>query len=144
MIDVGLTSHVTLFGSIILSPWKIGSFLAEPFDPRELPVMYRDLGSRDYVRVPRDLILDVVGRASVYADLERERPVCVPLIHPDFERYEGGFYTIGLGLEESRLSFQRQGLRSEGGRDILSNSNTSAVDFVLADLTPGVPLWPER
>ena len=141
MIDVGLTSHVTLFGSIILTPWKIGSFLAEPFDPRELPVMYRDLGSRDYVRVPRDLILDVVGRASVYPDLERRRPVCVPLIHPDFERYEGGFHTIGLGLEEARLSFQRQGLRSEGGRDILSNSNTSAVDFVLADLTPGFVHW---
>ena len=144
MIDIGLEGHMTAAGSRILRPWKIGSFLAEPFDPRELPVMYRDFGNRGYVRIPRDLLLDVVGRASVYADLERRRPVCVPLIHPDFERYEGGFYTIGLGVESRRLSFQRRGLRSEGGRDILSNSNTSAVDFVLADLTPGVVLQPDR
>ncbi len=97
--------------------------------------------SRDYVRVPRELLLDVVGRASVNPDLERERPACVPLLHRDFERYEGGFYGLAIGLDESRLSFQRRVLRGEGGRDILSNSNTSAVDFVLADLTPGMALW---
>ena len=145
MIDVGLSPFVTRFGGIALSDlgwWKIGYFIAEPFDPRELPTMYRDLARRDYVRVPRDLLLDVVGRANVRADLERVRPACVPLLHPDFDRYEGGFLTVALGAELSRLSFQRRVLRSEGGRDILSNSNTSAVDFVLADLTPGVPLWP--
>ena len=40
------------------------------------------------------------------------------------------------------LVVARRLLRSEEGRDILSNSNTSAVDFVLAELTPGAPLWP--
>ena len=142
MIDVGSQPFVNHLGQSAVFPWKIGSFLARPFDPRELPVMYRDLASRDYVRVSRDLLLDVVGRASVNASLERERPACVPLLHRDFERYEGGFYRLAHGAEEPRLSFQRRVLRSEGGRDILSNSNTSAVDFVLADLTPGVPLWP--
>ena len=145
MIDVGLRPFVTPFGGAALSElgwWKIGYFIADPFDPRELPAMYRGLDGRDYVRVPRDLLLDVVGRANVRADLERDRPACVPLLHPDFDRYEGGFLTTGLGVELSRLSFQRRMLRSEAGRDILSNSNTSAVDFVLADLTPGAVPWP--
>ena len=141
MIDVGSEPFVDPRGASPLFPWKIGSFLALPFD-RGLPIMYRDLFSRDYVQVPRELLLDVVGRTSVNARLERERPACVPLVHRDFERYEGGFYRLAVGAGEPRLSFQRRVLRSEGGRDILSNSNTSAVDFVLADLTPGVPLWP--
>ena len=144
MIDVGLQPFASTLGSSPLFPWKIGSFLAEPVDPRDLPIMYRDLHSRDYVRVPRESLLDVVGRASVNPELERERPACVPLLHRDFERYEGGFYGLAISQDEPRLSFQRRVLRSEGGRDILSNSNASAVDFVLADLTPGVPLWPER
>ena len=145
MIDVGLRPFVRSVSGIAFSPlfpWKIGSFIAQPFDPRDLPSLYRDLHARDYVRVPRDLLLDVVGRTNVNADLERVRPACVPLLHRDFERYEGGFYTTGRGLDVPRLSFQRRGLRSEGGRDILSNSNTSAVDFVLADLTPGAVPWP--
>lgn len=145
MLDVGLRPFVTSQQGTARSDlgwWKIGYFIAEPFDPRQLPVTYRDLFGRDHLRVPRDLLLDVVGRASVNADLERERPACIPLLHPVFDRYEGGFYTTGRGLEHPRLSFQRRGLRSEGGRDILSNSNTSAVDFVLSDPTPGVSLWP--
>ena len=143
MIDVGLLPFTIVHGLNPLTFWKIGYFLARPFDPGALPIMYRDLGGRDNVRIPRDLLLDVVGRASVNARLERERPACVPLLHRDFERYEGGFFRIALGVESRRrLSFQRRVLRNDGGRDILSNSNTSAVDFVLADLTPGVPLWP--
>lgn len=145
MVDVGLRPFVTSFGGAALSDlgmWKIGYFIAHPFEPRELPIMYRDLGGRDYVRVPRDYLLDVVGRASVNPELERQRPACVPLLHRDFERYEGGFLTVALGALRRRLSFQRRVLRREGGRDILSNSNTSAVDFVLAELTPGMPLWP--
>ena len=143
MIDVGLEPFVHVLGLTPLGWWKIGFFLARPFDPGALPIMYRDLGGRDNVRVPRDLLLDVAGRASVYPDLERERPACVPLLHRDFDRYEGGFLSTAVGGESRRrLSFQRRVLRSEGGRDILSNSNTSAVDFVLADLTPGVQPWP--
>ena len=147
MVDVGWQPFVTSLGGAALSDLtagNVGFFVARPFDPGELPIMYRDFASRGYHRIPRDLLLDVVGRAEIFATLERETPPCVPLLHPDFDRYPGGFLTVALGAELSRLSFQRRVLRSEGGRDILSNSNTSAVDFVLADLTPGVPLWRER
>ena len=140
MLDVGLQPFVV--GE--LGWWKIGYFVAERFNPRELPIMYRDLLGRDYVRVPRELLLDVVGRANVNADLEREHPACVPLLNRDFDRYEGGFPTTGRGFQDPLLSFMRRGLRNQGGRVILSDSNTSAVDFVLADPTPGVTLWPER
>ena len=44
---------------------------------------------------------------------------------------------IALGRVEGRLSFQRRVLRTEGGRSILQNANTSATDFILAELTPG-------
>ena len=146
MLEVGWRPFVTSFGGAALSDLiaagSIGYFIARRFDPAELPVMYRDFAGQGYQRIPRDLLLDVVGKAGIFADLQRESPPCVPLLHPDFDRYEGGFYTIGLGVEVSRLSFQRRFLRSEGGRDILSNTNTSAVDFVLADLTPGVAPWP--
>ena len=145
MLEVGWRPFVTSFGGAALSDLiggNIGYFIARRFDPAELPVMYRDFAGQGYQRVPRDLLLDVVGQAAIFADIQRETPPCVPLLHPDFDRYPGGFYTTAVGAVESRLSFQRRFLRSEGGRDILSNTNTSAVDFVLADLTPGMPLWP--
>ena len=145
MIDVGPQPFVTPFGGAALTELtagNIGLFVAHPLDVGELPITYRDFAGRGYVRIPRNLLLDVVGRAQLFAETEREFPPCVPLLHPDFDRYPGGFYTVGVGVEARRLSFQRRVLRSDGGRDILSNSNTSAVDFVLADLTPGVQPWP--
>ncbi|WP_425152672.1 hypothetical protein [Candidatus Palauibacter sp.] len=145
MIDVGLRPFVIPLGGAALSVLGggiVGYFIAEPFDAEELPIMYRDFAGQGHVRVSRDLLLDVVGRDDVFAETEREYPPCVPLVHPYFDRYPGGFYNIAIGRESSRLSLQRRGLRSEGGRDILSNANTSAVDFVLADLTPGFVLWP--
>ena len=145
MIDVGPWPFVTPFGGAalsVLSGGIIGYFIAAPFDVDEFPIMYRDFAGQAYVRVSRDLLLDVVGRDDVFAETELEFPPCVPLVHPDFDRYPGGFYSIAIGRQEPRVSLQRRVLRSEGGRDILSNSNTSAVDFVLADLTPGTSLWP--
>ena len=145
MIDVGLWPFVISFGGAALSVLDggiVGYFIASPFVPDELPIMYRDFAGQAHVRVSRELLLDVVGRDDLFAETELEFPPCAPLVHPHFDRYPGGFYTIGIGTDQPRLSLQRRVLRSEGGRDILSNSNTSAVDFVLADLTPGVMLWP--
>ena len=93
------------------------------------------------MRVPRELLLDVVGRASVNPDLERDaQPVC--------RCYTGTSSAMKAGSTGSPSAWTNHGCpfsaAYSGGReggDILSNSNTSAVDFVLADLTPGMALW---
>ncbi|MGH7541630.1 MAG: hypothetical protein ACRELC_11585 [Gemmatimonadota bacterium] len=54
-----------------------------------------------------------------------------------FDRYEDNFTEIGLGLEDPKESLQRFVLRTLGGRSLLQNTNTSAVDFVRGPQTPG-------
>lgn len=64
-------------------------------------------------------------------------PPCIPMVHPVFDRYEG-FFEIGFDAEvQATLSLSRRVLRVEDGRTILQNANTSAVDFALAEKTPG-------
>ena len=139
MLDVGLAPFVQdLGGSSLtrLSVLRQAFFISDPITPGSLPVAYRDGNGQGWVQVPRESLIDVVGLTVILADADRQFSPCIPLVHPSFDRYEGGFLTIAMGLEEPRLSYQRRVLRS-GGTVTLQDANTSAVDFILADLTPG-------
>lgn len=140
MVDVGLQPFVLSLGGGSHSPLissKRAYFLADPQVPTDLPIVYRDFTGRGYVQVPAETLIDVSGLTIVWPDSDREFPPCVPMVHDSFDRYEGGYLPIALGVEGPRLSFQRQILRSDGGRPILLDTNTSAVDYVVADVTPG-------
>lgn len=78
-----------------------------------------------------------MGLSVIITDADTDFPPCAPMVHPDFDRYEGGFREIGFGVETLKESYQRRVLRFEGGRAILQNANTSAVDVAMLPLTPG-------
>ncbi|MFQ5688894.1 MAG: hypothetical protein ACE5HQ_01295 [Gemmatimonadota bacterium] len=114
-------------------------FLAEGIDPASLPILWRDPAQgRGWVRVPREALIDVVSFFALWPEQDRQFPPCIPKVNRDFDRYEGGFLEIGLTVANvDDKSYSRKILRTTGGRRVLQNTNTSAVDFVLTDRTPG-------
>ena len=79
------------------------------------------------------------GLTLLVPELDGDFPPCTPMVHARFDAYEGGFRTSTLGVLEERRSFQRRFLRSEGGRAVLQDANTSATDIFGRPLTPGMP-----
>lgn len=118
-------------------------FLAEPTDLRSRPIVYRDHLGQGYVRVPAERILDAVGAWYWWPENERDQfgEPCKPFIHRRFERYFTHHPSHSVfGTEfTSRSSLQRRILRREGGRAVLLNTNTSAVDFFFGQ--PRSPGW---
>jgi len=138
MLDVGLAPFVTNFAGISNAAFfgsRRAFFLAESFDPQTLPIAFRDANGRGWVLVPADKLLDVVSLTVIFPDNERNFPPCAPAINKNFDRYEGGFLDIS-GSEDPRLTYQRRILRFDGNA-ILQNANTSAVDIMMLEPTPG-------
>jgi len=111
-------------------------FIAAPAEVATFPKAF-DPGFVDrkieYWRVPRELLLDVAyiwwdDTGGVLWD-----PVpCHDPVHPDFDRLPGGF------VREFDLyhSAQRRSVVVDGRRRLL-DTQTSAVDFTMAERTPG-------
>ena len=116
--------------------------LAEPFDLAELTVGWRDNFGREFFRVAAEDILEAVAIKSILPRSDTKFEVCVPMVHRDFDRYEGGFIDIGVNLSDHALrSLQRKVLRvTQDGRKILMNTNTTAYDFSLGRV-PRTPGW---
>jgi len=136
MIDVGLDDFLpgTLF------PIRTVFFLSEPVDPRSLTEIFRDGNGNPHALLPAQYLLDVIATRFIWPLLDSESPWCTPMIHERFDRYEGGLFEIGFEVDpalEATRSLERHVLRLEGGRPILMNTNTSAVDFFLGTRTPG-------
>jgi hypothetical protein len=121
--------------SIIDALW----FIAAPADVASFPKAF-DPGFADrkveYWRVPRELLLDV---AFIWWDPTRSccfpqgDPVpCHDPVHPDFDRLPGGF----LSEFDLYLSAQRRSVMIDGRKRLL-DTQTSAVDFIKAERTPG-------
>jgi len=136
MIDVGLAD----FKPQQLFPTRSVFFLSEPVDPKNLTGIFRDIGGKPHALVPAQYLLDVVATMHIWPLRDAERQWCSPMIHERFDRYEGGLFEIGFEVDpalEATRSLERHFLRLEGGRPILMNTNTSAVDFFLGTRTPG-------
>ncbi len=116
--------------------------LAEPFGLTSLSVVWRDANGRQFFRVPREKIIDAVALMGIWPPFDAENVPCAPMVHPDFDRYEGGFKQLGLNLSDQALrSLQRKVVGiSPDGRKILMNTNTSAYDFFLGQV-PRTPGW---
>lgn len=137
MLDVGLEPFVTPQNGASLTPLADSEWvyvLAEPFDPQSLPIMLRDGNGRGFVRVPAALIVDAVSTGIVWPDFDLEFPQCAPTVHPNFDRYEGGFALFGAPAP--RATYQRRILRRDA-LPVLQDTNTSAFDLVFTDPTPG-------
>ena len=116
-------------------------YLARPVDLGTLPVSVRDPLGKQNVRIPRELLIDVIRTVTLWPDLDLRAPPCYPLTHRDFERYEGGFEVLGFDVDHAFSTvrgLQRRALRrAPDRRIILFNTNTSAVDFEWVLKTPG-------
>lgn len=128
-----------------LAAWEPGWFLAaisilflsEPIEVGALPITFRDVNGAGYVQIPANRLVDVTAFRAIWPDRDIERPPCIPALHPSFDRYEGGLFEIGFGVEEPAESLQRVVLRYEDGRPVLQDTNTTAADFAFAPQTPG-------
>lgn len=144
LIDVGLEPWTD---NNLLDGYRI-FFLSRPLDIGGLPLLFRDPQGRGYIRVPREALIDVVATASLWPESNLEAPPCYPIVHRDFERYEGGFVHIGFDVDHAYSTVrgvQRRALRrAPDGRVVLFNTNTSAVDFVWDVKTPGWVPPPEK
>lgn len=147
MIDVGTRSYIP--AAFVGPPYLTThvTFLARPLDVASLPVASRDPRGFYSLAIPKDSLLDVVASDVVWPDLEIEHPPCIPMLHRDYNRYEGGFEDISFGSDEmfdALYSLQRWVLRyAEDGRAILANTHTTAVDMTWQLKTPeGLPPAP--
>ncbi len=116
-------------------------YLARPVDLGSLPGSVRDTRGKQYVRLPREHLIDVIITVPLWPDRDPLYPPCGLSIHRDFDRYEGGFKEIGFDIDfafGTVRGYQRRALRrAPNGRIILFNTNTSAVDFEWVIKTPG-------
>lgn len=113
-------------------------FIAAPADVESFPLR-ADPGTFAYQehlyrRVPAELLHDVV---FIWWDpdgdpLVAERDACSHPVHPSFDAIPGGF----VKSSDIYLSAQRRRVTVEG-RQVLLDTNTSRVDFELAERTPG-------
>jgi hypothetical protein len=115
-------------------------FLAEPVDLESLPRM-RDPGAGaafqwDYVRIPRDRVLDATAiwwdRAADFPPTEGV-PLCHRTVHPVFDAVPGGFFRH----TQHTISVQRRAVLTRDGRTVLLDTNVSAIDFTRGERTPG-------
>ena len=139
MLDVGIDplGGPGRWTALLATRWAY--FLAEPLSPASLPVSWRDRNGNPWVKAPAEKLYDVVATDAIWPDRNLDGPPCIPRISPVFDRY-ASFNQIGFDVDASEKafeSFQRRVLRSEGGRLILQDTNTSAVDFEVGTKTPG-------
>ena len=142
MIDVGLDPFNSSAGpGMWLSAAFAAYFLAEAVDIGGLAVSYRDHQGREWLRMPRSRLQDVVVVHPIWAQHDMEWPPCDSALHDSFERYESVLFEIGFALEhpvEETLALERKILRvTPAGRPVLMNTNTSAFDFLPGTRTPG-------
>ncbi|MGD2154517.1 MAG: DUF4876 domain-containing protein [Gemmatimonadales bacterium] len=107
-------------------------FLSEPVDIETLPRAspWAPLYVHEYVRFPREALLDVLAAQDNDALHEQNYFHCLQQVHRNFDRLAGGFTKGGVDLE---YSVQRLVIDyTPDGRAILQDTNTSAVDLVRA------------
>ena len=141
MLEAGLESW--FFGHGLQPMVGKPYFLSNPVDIEALPHQTDEGGlvAREFVRFPREALLDVLATWSDAADIDQLiAPPCREAVHRNFDRLAGGFVEHGEDLE---YSVQRLVIdTTPDGRAILQDSNTSAVDLVRALYTVGT--LPER
>ena len=121
---------------MLLWPSSDVTFLAQAVDVTALETRVH-LGGRSHIRIPTELVLDVT-----HGDWEEPGSVpvllptnyCLNWINREFDRLESVVYRPG---DDNRTSVHRKVLRTDAGRMILQDLNTSRVDFLLAPYSPG-------
>jgi len=133
MPDIGLEYDRLGHGMTLRIGWAF--FLSQAVDietlPRGQPWPEYDI---EYVRFPRQALLDVLATEKNDALDEQNLPRCRESVHRNFDRLAGGF----ARKNDLEYSVQRIVIDyTPDGRAILQDTNTSAVDLVSALYTVG-------
>jgi hypothetical protein len=107
--------------------------LALPVNVSTLPRQPVPGSGADYVRIPRDRVLDVLELRTTYPHGQTECPL---LVHPNFDRREARL--IGNDGDFVRSVARKVAYVRADGRKILQHTRTSAADLFLSARTPGV------
>jgi len=86
----------------------------------------------DYVRVPRDKVLDLISFHTTYVAVY---PNCQSMVHTNFDRAMAFLF---LGDEYSLSGQRKTAVTLPDGRKVLQHSRNSDADFVAAPRSPGV------
>jgi hypothetical protein len=118
-------------------PWAF-YFLSRPVDLEALPSGLDPAGTGKsgfvFRRFPRSEILDVV---YVWHDSDNTpRPFCTDPVYPSFDALPGEIFR-GVTRGEGFVSNQRRIVGTRNGLPLLLDTNTSKVDFVKGERTPG-------
>ena len=129
-VDIGLVPYRFDHGLFLNNLLEEVTFVALPVDVAALPMT----PGREYVRVPRERILDVIALLSVF---DFNAPLCPHLVHRNFDRYRSRLMgmpnSIGfLHSIERKVAYTRA-----DGRKILQHTRTSNADFYFGPRTPG-------
>jgi hypothetical protein len=131
-IDIGVApkfgGHGLFFGMLSNVP-----LLALPVNVSTLPRQPVPGSGADYVRIPRDRVLDVLALRTTYPHGQTECPL---LVHPNFDRREARL--IGNDGDFVRSVARKVAYVRADGRKILQHTRTSAADLFLSARTPGV------
>lgn len=111
-------------------------FLAHAVDVADLPMLRDAHSGTDFVRIPAEVLADVVSRRTTYPDVADPDLCPGGMVHRSFDRLH--FPRPTTETNQPRTTLQRRFLRyADDGRAILQNTNTSAVDFVLGERSLG-------
>ena len=133
LIDVGPRA-ATLHG-IVWNPLWSAVFIARPTDLTTLVSRRPPTASVDYRRFPTSQLLDLVSYFTSWTG--NPYPACPRLLHPHLDRAPA----TGMGQDEhADVSYSLQRIRLETAPVVLlQDTRNSAIDFVRALRTPGVP-----
>lgn len=118
-------------------------FLSHPVELSTLPILtdeWRGPTYVDYRGIPAGAIIDVSVQwwDTTNAEPLTRSPPCEHPIHPSFDALPGGYLYGSARPEDLLLSPQRKVVRTEAGRAILQDTNTSATGN--ADVAPEASL----
>jgi hypothetical protein len=131
-IDIGVApsffGHGLFFGGLSNVP-----LLALPVQVSTLPHQPAPFSGWQYVRIPRDRVLDVLALRETY---RYAGTPCPRLVHATFDRRESRL--IGNDGDFVRSVARKVAYVRSDGRKILQHTRTSAADLFLSARTPGV------
>ncbi len=107
-------------------------FLAQPLDLNTLVQQRDPFWGHDWVRIPTELVLDVVEADRMSPDHDVLAP-CALSVPRSMDRLPRAW----LAWEDATLTIQRKVLHIIDGQSVLQDVNTSFVDFVEAKRSPG-------
>jgi hypothetical protein len=107
------------------------AFVALPVDTASLP----HTPGNDYVRIPRDRLLDVVASRANHIF---QWPECPHIVHSNFDRHPARFLTPSYQVAEVVSAHRKVAYTRPDGRKILQHTRSGMTDFFIAPRTPWV------